>query len=658
MEKCHVIFPGKFKPVHAGHIAMMHKYLDSKKYDVDLTIVISCIPKEGISPESSKAFLDKVFAKNRKVHIVIAKNNSPIIEVYDMIGQKVFGDGIYAMGTSSKGTDIKRSDEIIRKFGKDGKYYTPGVTVIRFPVDTEPISYVGRKDAYANGEISSTILRNDLRNNDYANFKTAYTQLINNKEISEADIRNYFETLSKEILPVKSKNKKMYDSLTESYWTEVNDCLFEGGAAGHMDHPYDVESFTFKDLKELVNDLFAGNITDVTEKLDGQNLFASVDNNGNTIFARNEKHLFSSPWYLKDIENNPKWIGKPTVQHAFTNAAITIDKVFKNLNDPINFFNYDDMADGVRYRNWVNLEIIDTQNFNVIPYVESKISFHNIKTTCFDYADENAFSMSDNEQKHEIIDDANNEADMQKLQKAINKTNRTAFKAQITPNVVFKHIENGKKKAQKYIDLIDKIEARFNLYDDTTIAEYKRDALSKYLKDTRLAYVDGKLKDALLDRWLNDGKKTKVKDICEDNTLENGRHVNPHEVKEISDFDKEDLPLVIKKIMSPFDKMFIVLGNEVLKSVSGLTNAGHETEVTSKLKKEMKDIEDAVKNSDDAKSKIKLEQSLKRLAAVNSELNSTEGIVFKYKGHMLKLTGSFAPLNQIFGSKVNGVKVK
>ena len=72
----------------------------------------------------------------------------------------------------------------------------------------------------------------------------------------------------------------------------------------------------------------------------------------------------------------------------------------------------------------------------------------------------------------------------------------------------------------------------------------------------------------------------------------------------------------------------------------------------------MKDIENAIKNSDDAKSKIKLEQSLKRLAAVNSELNSTEGIVFKYKGHMLKLTGSFAPLNQIFGSKVNDVKVK
>ena len=47
MEKCFVLFPGKFKPVHSGHIALMEKYINSVDYDVELTIIISKMSKEG-----------------------------------------------------------------------------------------------------------------------------------------------------------------------------------------------------------------------------------------------------------------------------------------------------------------------------------------------------------------------------------------------------------------------------------------------------------------------------------------------------------------------------------------------------------------------------------------------------------------------------------
>ena len=65
----------------------------------------------------------------------------------------------------------------------------------------------------------------------------------------------------------------------------------------------------------------------------------------------------------------------------------------------------------------------------------------------------------------------------------------------------------------------------------------------------------------------------------------------------------------------------------------------------------MSDIKSAIENSDDPKKKLKLQQSLARLATVDNELSSTEGIVFKYNGQLLKLTGAFAPLNQIFGAR-------
>ena len=51
-------------------------------------------------------------------------------------------------------------------------------------------------------------------------------------------------------------------------------------------------------------------------------------------------------------------------------------------------------------------------------------------------------------------------------------------------------------------------------------------------------------------------------------------------------------------------------------------------------------------------SKAKLTKQIGRLVGGedNTVINPTEGIVFSYKGKLMKLTGSFGPLNQILGS--------
>ena len=125
--------------------------------------------------------------------------------------------------------------------------------------------------------------------------------------------------------------------------------------------------------------------------------------------------------------------------------------------------------------------------------------------------------------------------------------------------------------------------------------------------------------------------------------------ITKEEYAVLKDFIDNDMKLVFKRIMAPLDSLFMTLGNEILKSIPGLMNAGHEQEVISRLKREIKELTSAVENTDDENSKLKIEQSLGRLAKVNHELNATEGIVFDFKGHKLKLTGSFAPLNQLMG---------
>ena len=58
-----------------------------------------------------------------------------------------------------------------------------------------------------------------------------------------------------------------------------------------------------------------------------------------------------------------------------------------------------------------------------------------------------------------------------------------------------------------------------------------------------------------------------------------------------------------------------------------------------------------VKKSGDAKKVAKLKMELERLAAVGgrNKIVPNEGIVFTYKGYTMKLTGTFASLNQILG---------
>ena len=604
MEKCHVIFPGAFKPVHCGHVALMEKYLSSKEYDVDLTIVISNNPREGISPESSKWFLERVFSRNHKVKIIISPDASPIKTVYDLAGQAEYGPGFYALGASAKGTDIKRAEDFANKFSEGGKYYEPeaGVKGLFFPIDPAPINYKGRNDVYEDLPVSSTVVRNDIRNDNYELFRTAYTPLLEAGMIKDSELRTYFETVKKEVLPVakKSLNSSLTESAKEVYRNEIN----ESGAAGHMEHPYDVNDFKFTDLKNLIVDLFAGKITDITEKLDGQNLFASVDEHGNTIFARNDTTLYEQPWYLDDLRNNPKWIGTPSVQHAYSNAGVTVDRVFHNIPKAAQFFNYDDKADGLRYRYWLNLEIIDTENFNVIPYAESKVSFHKFVVTVFNYSESDSF----NKEAWDKFDmnPEENAKKMEVLRKAIAKTDKANFGAQITPQVIFKTREKGENKAQKYIDYIDNMLNKANLSDNTTISQYKKEVIIRYFESHKnLSWIDGEVLTGILRRWVDNDKAYSLVAIKK-LPLSSGEPMTNEQYITFRDFDKNNLADFMKVVMKPLDTLFIRVGNEAIKCIEGLANAGHEKEVVSRLRKELAEIKDTVRKEAEKKALSKL----------------------------------------------------
>ena len=76
----------------------------------------------------------------------------------------------------------------------------------------------------------------------------------------------------------------------------------EGGAYGHMSHPFDDMDLTFGDLKNIITGALNGDLGVVREKTDGQALAISWKN-GRLIAARNKGHLENAGARAMGIED-------------------------------------------------------------------------------------------------------------------------------------------------------------------------------------------------------------------------------------------------------------------------------------------------------------------------------------------------------------------
>ena len=103
--------------------------------------------------------------------------------------------------------------------------------------------------------------------------------------------------------------------------------------------------------------------------------------------------------------------------------------------------------------------------------------------------------------------------------------------------------------------------------------------------------------------------------------------------------------------------IFLKLGVFVLKSLEGLVAINPNDSIAQMkgdLASAIEAIQQKANNSemgdDDAPMKF-LKHQLKRLDKIGGfdAIVPTEGVVFKYNGKLYKLTGAFAPLNQIIG---------
>ena len=199
--------------------------------------------------------------------------------------------------------------------------------------------------------------------------------------------------------------------------------------------------------------------------------------------------------------------------------------------------------------------------------------------------------------------------------------------------------EKNKAKFTKQVELLKN---KYKLTDADAVSRYHemwwRETIETNFPDLTQDYKEG-----LLLRWAYADKKTL-------NLRALDKELGKDKAALIKKFDKEDVKKKQKENIRPFEDLFLELGSVILKNASNFVAANPDAEMQ-RLHKQIRTAADDVKKGGGEAQIAKVTSELERLDRIGGieSIIPTEGIVFVYKGKTMKLTGTFAAINQLMG---------
>ena len=395
--------------------------------------------------------------------------------------------------------------------------------------------------------------------------------------------------------------------------------LLEGGAYGHMAHPFDIEmGLTFGDLKQIVVRALNGDLELAREKTDGQALAISWVN-GRLVAARNKSHLKNKGEGAMTIgQVADKFAGRGGLTDAYNFAMKDLSKAIGALSEPQRKKIFKDGAC------FMNLEVIYPTSVNVIPYNQPLLVFHGT----FEY-DKEGNIIGENQQAASILGG---------MIKQVNAHVQSKYTIQGPPMQKLPKSEHLSKLQGKYISMIGKLQSEFGLKDSDGVADYHQAWWTKFV-EKGAKKLDTQEKIGLVKRWAFNDKSFRINTIQDTKLRAWAEQI-----------DKQDQQKISKQNLMRFEEIFLGVGAEVLSFMSSVLTANPESAKRQMVARLESTIQQ-VKASGDPKKIEKLKLELQRLEALGGfeKIVPNEGIVFVYGGNTYKLTGAFAPLNQILG---------
>ena len=668
MNKITTLFPGGFKPLTGAHLALAERYAQHPDTD-KVILLIGPMPRDGITREKTIEMFNLI---NRNSNIIIQPTefNSPITAAYEyLFNLPEDTQGRFAMAASTKGDDYVRAKAFVPNVDKyktigdkKGRTIPAGVDATELNINVEPLTLPTGQP------ISASTVRLNLMKNDYNAFRKSYP----NHE--EADIKNAWQILTglqeslfskawwdknlqEDIFAVvegymdtktadkhKHKIAKLKKFLNSSFGkpfvydfkdfektvvgvplTEAIQIIKEGGAAGHMAHPYDDHSLSFGDVKEIIARSLGGRLdieAAVTEKTDGQNIQVTFKN-GQIGFARN-KGTVINPMSVQEIQD--KFGGRGPISDAFGNAAEDLAEAFTRVNPQT--------LNGIfkNGRVFANMEIIYPATKNVISYDVAVLQFHNL--------------VEYDEMGNTVETDLTGGGVLQGIIQDANAHLQKTFSFIPPQRIKIGRLEDFEDQQAAFFNEVDQLKSRYNLKDTNLVSDYHKAWWADVIREKARAVgyeVPDSILSLLINRWAFFDKSTSI--VALKKQIDNAEFVNW-----VTEFDKKDFKTYYKQNMEPFESIFLRLGAVVLRNAQNFL-AANPSKSVQELKRDLSDLIRELQTTNDINSIKKLEHELRRIQRLGGfeAIVPSEGVVFVYGGNTYKLTGAFAPVNQILG---------
>lgn len=411
--------------------------------------------------------------------------------------------------------------------------------------------------------------------------------------------------------------------------------LKEGGAAGHMAHPYEDTDLTFDDIENMIDATLSGKVEYAQEKLDGQNLMVTYKD-GRVLSARNKgqlKNAAENAMSKADMEKSMEHL-PDNVRNAFLDAMQDISDAIDKLTpaEKEEFF-----GNGTKF---VNMELLHPASENVAAYGVTQLRMHNVQ----EY-DEAGNLINSDSQAPKRIEQALNQVEASK---------QGTYEIRATDIVNLKQTEDYEKQKQELTNALNAIRTKYRLSKGDKLGLYFQNNWSDFIQENAKKYnynIPDNVLQNIVNRWAFAVKDPDLRAL-------KASIDNPQFLQWFTDMDKGAGVREQKKvIVEPVEDIFLKLGVFVLKSIQGLLAINPNASI-SKMKDELASSIEQIKakasnnkmSDDDAPMRF-LKHQLKRLEKIGGfdAILPTEGVVFKHKGKLYKLTGAFAPVNQIIG---------
>lgn len=399
----------------------------------------------------------------------------------------------------------------------------------------------------------------------------------------------------------------------------------EGGAYGHLTHPFEDLGLTMRDVKEMIDSTVEGAFGPenfVQEKTDGQQLSISWKN-GQLIAARNKSHLKNAgAEAMTAADLADKFKGRGDIEIAY-NAAM------RDLQNSIGALSPADkermFAEGKKF---ASVEIMTPVTQNTVPYGQDLLVFHGI--------------VEYDEDGNVIGEDKQAGRDLGKMIADANAASQEMFYVRGPQDIPIKPFKNTKARAKYYNDKLKEIIQGAGITLDSTVQDFVLGAAKNMVQE--LAKRDGvTVPDAAVE-----GLARRLGDIDKSYNARQIKADLGEDAKWYTDLEKKEGKMIKKKIYAPLENLFLEVGTEMMNHMEAFLSA-NPTHAGEQMRKEIETTINTIRKNGDVTDVEKLEHELSRVAAVGGLENivPTEGITFVYKGKVYKYTGIFAPIHQI-----------